>query len=83
MYVSCQLFLGTPPKNLKFQHKIVAAADKKNKYIKKHNRTEVLSTDIHGKKNMFINDVEAMLLQSERVSEMHFSAIWTSEFQFF
>ena len=35
MYVSCQLFLGTPPKNLKFQHKIVAAADKKNKYIKK------------------------------------------------
>ena len=36
---------------------------------------EVFSTDIQRKKIMFINNVQAMLLQSERVSEMHFQAI--------
>ena len=30
---------------------------------------------------MFIDDVEAMLLQSERVLEMHFPAIWRPKFQ--
>ena len=30
---------------------------------------------------MFINNVQAMLLQSERVSEMHFPAIWSPKFQ--
>ena len=33
------------------------------------------------KKIMFIHNVQAMLLQSERVSEMHFPAIWRPEFQ--
>ena len=35
------------------------------------------------KKIMFIHNVQAMLLQSERVSEMHFPAIWRPEFQNF
>ena len=30
---------------------------------------------------MFINNVQAVLLQSERVLEMHFPVIWKPEFQ--
>ena len=30
---------------------------------------------------MFVNNVQAMLLQSERVSEMHFPPIWKTKFQ--
>ena len=41
---------------------------------------EVFSTDIQRKKIMFINNVQAMLLQSERVSEMHFQAIQRPKF---
>ena len=33
------------------------------------------------KKIMFINDLQAMLIQSESVSKMHFLAIWRPEFQ--
>ena len=35
------------------------------------------------KKIAFINDVQAMLLQSVRVLEMHFLVIWRPEFQKF
>ena len=43
---------------------------------------EVFSTDIHGKNHVY-QQCKAMRLQSERVSEMHFLAIWRSEFQNF
>ena len=65
---------------LQIPTKIAAAADKKN--ISKHDRVEVFSTGIHRKK-MFINNLQAILLQSERVSEMHFPVIWRPEFQKF
>ena len=38
---------------------------------------------IFTEKIMLINKVQAMLLHSERVSEMHFLASWRSEFQVF
>ena len=39
---------------------------------------EVFSTDIHRKKKSFL---QAFLLQSERVLERHFLAIWRPKFQ--
>ena len=35
---------------------------------------------IFTEKIMFINNVQAMILQSERTSEKHFPAIWRPEF---
>ena len=58
MYLSCQLLFKTPHK---IPTKIAAAADKEN--IGKHDRMEVFSTE---KKLMFINNVQAMPVQSER-----------------
>ena len=58
MYLSCQLLFKTPHK---IETKIAAAADKEN--IGKHDRMEVFSTE---KKLMFINNVQAMPVQSER-----------------
>ena len=79
MYHSCQLFFETPYKTLKFQQKLLLQQTKKN--INKHDRMKVFSSDIHGK-IMFTNNVELpMILQSERVLEMHFLTIWKPEFQ--
>ena len=43
MYLSCQLFFETPHKTLKFQQKLLPLQEKN---ITKHDRMEVLSTDI-------------------------------------
>ena len=77
---SCILFFKTLHKTLKFQQKLLLVQAKKI-YIGNHDRMEVFSTDIHWKKIMFINNVQVVLQQSERVSEMHFLAIWKHKFQ--
>ena len=48
MYLSCQLFFKTPHKTLKFQQKLLSLQTEKN--ISKHDRMEVFSSNIHGKK---------------------------------
>ena len=68
MYLSCQLF-RTHHKTLKFQQKLLPL-QKKN--IGKPDRMQVFSTDIHWKKITFINNVQAVLLQSEIVSKCIF-----------
>ena len=78
MYLSCQLFFKSPHKTLKIPTKIAAAANKKI-YV---NMTEWrYSQLIFTEKKMFINNVQDMLLQTERVSEMHFPVIFRPEFQ--
>ena len=81
MYLCSQLFFKTPHKTIKFPKKLLLLQTKK--YICKYDRMEVFSTDIHWKKIVFINNVQAMLLlQSESVG-MHFPTIWRPEFQKF
>ena len=76
MDLSCKLFFETPHKTLTFQQQMLPMqTKKKKKKISKHDKMEVFSADIQRKKIMFINNVQVMLLQSERVSEMHFPAI--------
>ena len=66
MYLCSQLFFKTPHKTIKFPKKLLLLQTKK--YICKYDRMEVFSTDIHWKKIVFINNVQAMLLlQSESV----------------
>ena len=77
MYLSCQIYEishGT----LKLQQILLPLQTKNSK----HDRIEELLTDIHRKK-MFINSMQVILLQSERLSEMHFPVNWRPEFQTF
>ena len=77
MYLSCQIFEishGT----LKLQQILLPLQTKNSK----HDRMEEFLTDIHRKK-MFINNIQVILLQSERLSEMHFPVNWKPEFQNF
>ena len=81
MDLSCQLFFETAFKTLKLQQKPLPLQI--FCHINKHYRMKVSSTNIQGKKIMFINDVQAIPLQSERLSEMHFSAVWRPKLQIF
>ena len=79
MYVSCHSFFKTPHKSLKFKQTLLPLQTKK--IYKQTRQNEGILKWYSQKKN--INNVQAMLLQSERVSEIHFPAIWRLKFHKF
>ena len=71
-------FLQNSKKNSKIATKIAATVNEKN--ISKHDRMKKFSTGIQRKKKSCL---QAFLLQSERVSEIHFLAIQRPKLQKF
>ena len=80
MDLASQLFVKTPLKTLKLQQKPLPLQI----FCHLNNMVEWKYSQLIFMENiMFINDVQAILLQPEGLSEMHFPAIWRPKFQIF